>query len=160
MTVSVSSAPPCLIRSTTYLCVAPSTLIPFLHEHKMRGRSRKFRIIKAQLCYWQQNSLEFSQLPQWSIRRVFQYWSFIFERARPFLFCKGHFHWKIFKSIGNFCAWGTKAKTRATEANACVAFMKYQAWVSIFIMQIVSAVTTFKLPLHCFRKFHLVILII
>ena len=31
---------------------------------------------------------------------VLQAWNFIFKRARPFLFCKGHFHWKIFNVNG------------------------------------------------------------
>jgi hypothetical protein len=34
MTVSVRTSPPDLIRSTTCLCVAPSTVIPFLKENK------------------------------------------------------------------------------------------------------------------------------
>ena len=43
---------------------------------------------------------------------------------RPFSFCKGHFHWKIFKSKGNFWR-GTKAKTRATEGMSFVASLEF-----------------------------------
>ena len=39
-----------------------------------------------------------------------QSWKFIFKRARGFFICKGHFHWKILKSMGSFWR-GTKAKT-------------------------------------------------
>ena len=52
---------------------------------------------------------------------VVQAWNFIFEhveRARPFSFLfKGHLHWKIFKSIGNFWR-GTQSKTRG-KGNRC-----------------------------------------
>ena len=44
-------------------------------------------------------------------------WNFIFERARPFSFCKGHFYWKVLKSMGNFWR-GTKAKTRGNGGRA------------------------------------------
>ena len=45
---------------------------------------------------------------------AFQAWDFIFERARPFPFCKGHFHWKMLRSMANFWR-GTKAKTRGQQ---------------------------------------------
>ena len=40
--------------------------------------------------------------------------SFILERARPILICKGHFHWKVFKFLGNLGK-GTKAKTMGQQ---------------------------------------------
>ncbi len=43
--------------------------------------------------------------------------NFIFERARPFSFCKGHFHWKTLKSVGIFYQ-ALRARPRATEAKA------------------------------------------
>ena len=43
-----------------------------------------------------------------------QAWNFIFERARTF--CKGHIHWKIFKTLGKFLK-GTKAKTRGNKGH-------------------------------------------
>ena len=49
--------------------------------------------------------------------------NFIFQRARPFVFCQGHFHWKMLKSMGNFWR-GTKAKTWASEA---MTSLKFQA---------------------------------
>ena len=41
---------------------------------------------------------------------------FIFKRARPFLFCKGNFLWKILKSKGNFWR-STKVKTKVNRGN-------------------------------------------
>ena len=33
----------------------------------------------------------------WLVSILFQSVNLIFERARPFSFCKGHFHWTILK---------------------------------------------------------------
>ena len=50
---------------------------------------------------------EYAEVPEWEdhlnkLTNMFQAWNFIFERARPFCFYKGHFHWKILKSMANF----------------------------------------------------------
>ena len=45
-----------------------------------------------------------------------QAWNFIFERARPFSFCKGHFNWKTLKPMGNLCR-GTRAKFKGNRGN-------------------------------------------
>ena len=54
-------------------------------------------------------------------------WNFMFERERSFLFCKGHFHWKIVLSImGNFGG-GTSAKTRGNWG-ACIHVIHCAFW--------------------------------
>ena len=44
----------------------------------------------------------FSQWWLWWIRPMSQAWNFIFERARSFSFCKGHFHWKFWSQWETF----------------------------------------------------------
>ena len=36
-------------------------------------------------------------------KEINQAWNFIFERERPFSFCKGHFYWKPEKYLEHFC---------------------------------------------------------
>ena len=43
--------------------------------------------------------LVWAELQEGDLRQA---WIFISERARPFSFRKGQFHWKILKSMGNF----------------------------------------------------------
>ena len=56
-----------------------------------------------------------------------QAWNFIFERARPFSFCKGHFHWKILSQWETFEG-APRPRPGATEAMASVACVKFHAY--------------------------------
>ena len=48
---------------------------------------------------------------------ILQAWNFIFGRARPFSFCKGHFHRKILQVDVDHFQRGTKAKTRGNRGH-------------------------------------------
>ena len=73
----------------------------------MKNGKGSFKYSKVTWQYVRTSSLKIS-----AFTCVWQAWNFIFERARPFVFCKGHLHWKTLKSMGNFWR-GTKMKFQA-----------------------------------------------
>ena len=67
-----------------------------------------------------------------SLCSLFQVGNFIFERGRPFSFCKGHFYRKILKSMGIFWR-GTKDKTKGNRGHCLLLAVVQCLSVCVFV---------------------------